>query len=264
MERVVNSEIKLKRIKMIRTSVTTHVGNVRKNNEDNYFSTENSYGHQIVCVADGMGGHNAGEVASKITCDTIKDDFLNISSPDISYTDFLQASIQKANALIYQKSLMNSEYANMGTTASILIIAKGVAYIGHVGDSRIYNINSKGIVQLTKDHTLVQMMLDAGNITAEQASSSKVRNVVTQAIGTSAKLTIDLMEVKLPKRYCFILCSDGLTESLTDDQIFEIVSKYEDQEAEEITTQLVNYALDLGGSDNVTVGLVQKGNINGN
>ncbi len=246
---------------MLKHKGITDVGTVRSNNEDSYLICENRLKDNLFLIADGMGGHNAGEVASAMATRTIREAFLEINS-EVDYNAFLRDSIQMANEKVYKSSLIDSQYNNMGTTLSVLILSKDRIYIGHVGDSRIYYMTENTIQQLTTDHTLVQAMIDSGSITKEEAKTNNYRNVLTQAIGTSRKVTISLIESKIPmrKEIKFLLCSDGLTEGVSDEVIHSVLN--ESGELDERLQKLMKLALNSGSKDNITFIGVEKGGVN--
>ncbi len=246
---------------MLKHKGITDVGTVRSNNEDSYLICENRLKDNLFLIADGMGGHNAGEVASAMATRTIREAFSEINS-EVDYNSFLRDAIQMANEKVYKSSLIDSQYNNMGTTLSVLILSKDRIYIGHVGDSRIYYMTENTIQQLTTDHTLVQAMIDSGSITKEEAKTNNYRNVLTQAIGTSRKVTISLIESKIPmrKEIKFLLCSDGLTEGVSDDVIHSVMN--ESGELDDRLKKLMKLALNSGSKDNITFIGVEKGGVN--
>ncbi len=235
---------------MINIIAKSDVGRTRKQNEDNVLVLKNKLNHTIIVVADGMGGHNAGEIASEISCQVISEEFQKIDKP-VDYKKFIEETLLKANKDIYRKSILYTEYAKMGTTTSLLIYDGKRAYIGHIGDSRIYYINSQKIMQITKDHTLVEAMIDSGSLSREAASSSRYKNVLLQALGTSKKLTIDIKELKVPKEFKFLICSDGLTGEVTDEEIWKIMNEENDLESK--VEKLIDLASEKDGSDNISV-----------
>lgn len=245
---------------MLKHKGITDVGTVRGNNEDTYLICENRLKDNLFLIADGMGGHNAGEVASAMAARTVRELFLDIKA-EVDYNEFLRDAIQLANDKVYKASLIDSQYNNMGTTLSVLIISRDRIYIGHVGDSRIYYMTKNTIQQLTTDHTLVQAMIDSGSITKEEAKTNNYRNVLTQAIGTSRKVTISLIESKIPmrKEIKFLLCSDGLTEGVEDDIIHETMTS--SNPLEEKLDKLMDIALKSGSKDNITFIGVEKGGV---
>lgn len=246
---------------MLKHKGITHVGTVRGNNEDTYLICENKLKDNLFLIADGMGGHNAGEVASALAAKTVRELFLDLTT-EVDYNEFLRDAIQLTNDKVYKSSLMYSQYHNMGTTLSVLIISKDRIYIGHVGDSRIYYMTNNTIQQLTTDHTLVQTMIDSGQITKEEAKTNNYRNVLTQAIGTSRKVTISLIESKIPmrKEIKFLLCSDGLTEGVSDQVIHEVMC--ESGDLSDRLERLMQLALDSESKDNITFIGIEKGGVN--
>lgn len=246
---------------MLKHKGITNVGTVRGNNEDAYLICENRLKDNLFLIADGMGGHNAGEIASAMATRAVKELFLDITH-EVDYNEFLRDAIQLANDKVYKSSLIDSQYNNMGTTLSVLIISKDRIYIGHVGDSRIYYMTDNTIQQLTTDHTLVQTMIDSGTITKEEAKTNNYRNVLTQAIGTSRKVTISLIESKIPmrKEIKFLLCSDGLTEGVSDEEIHNIMIKKADLVVK--LEELMAVALNSESKDNITFIGVEKGGVN--
>lgn len=245
---------------MLKHKGITDVGTVRGNNEDTYLICENRLKDNLFLIADGMGGHNAGEVASAMAARTVRELFLDIKA-EVDYNDFLRDAIQLANDKVYKASLIDSQYNNMGTTLSVLIISRDRIFIGHVGDSRIYYMTQNTIQQLTTDHTLVQAMIDSGSITKEEAKTNNYRNVLTQAIGTSRKVTISLIESKIPmrKEIKFLLCSDGLTEGVEDEIIHKTMTS--SSPLEDKLDKLMNIALNSGSKDNITFIGVEKGGV---
>ncbi len=235
---------------MINYASKSDVGCVRKQNEDSIRVEKNNLGHILLMVADGMGGHNAGEVASDISCGEIGNRFSKLVG-EPNYKKFIEEALLAANTEIYRKSLLNTEYAKMGTTTSLLIFDGKRVYIGHIGDSRIYYISANKIQQITKDHTLVEAMISSGNLSKEQARSSRYKNVLLQALGTSKKLTIDIKEIRVPKKFQFLICSDGLTGEVTDEEIKEIANKETDIQTR--VDNLVALANNKDGSDNVSI-----------
>ncbi len=241
----------------MRVVFKTHVGNIRKANEDSYLIQENERGDKLFVVADGMGGHNAGEVASSMAVKTLNEEFLKADYENPK--EFLKAAILKANTLIYSNSLTNEEYSKMGTTLSALVIVDDIVYIGHVGDSRIYYFNK--IIdgeyrQLTKDHTMVQMLYEQGHIKKEDLATHAYRNILAQSLGTSKVLKADISELRIPRRGEFLICSDGLNDELSDERIKEIIQ--EKISLENKAELLLQEALNNQGKDNITFILIER------
>ncbi len=243
---------------MVNCEFQTSTGPIRKQNEDNYLIEKNTQGHRLLVVADGMGGHNGGEVASYMACEIIQKEFLAITA-NVDYKIFIKEAINKANNKIYKSSLLDVRYSKMGTTISLLIWDGEKIYTGHVGDSRIYFINHEQILQITKDHTLVQAMVESGTMDADEVQGSKLKNVLIQALGTSKYITIEIKEIKLPHFFNIVLCSDGLTGMVSNEVIKEIIN--EEIELKSRLEKLVAIANKIDGSDNVTVVSIENRSI---
>lgn len=234
----------------------TDVGRKRAANEDNMYNTITQNG-LVSVVCDGMGGHVGGATASKIAVSTIIENLNNVYYDDPRIA--IGESIDKANRAIIQKTIEQPELAGMGSTCVLLLVRSGKVYIGHVGDSRIYLVRSKRIVQLTKDHSYVQMLVDCGEITKEQAEHHPRKNEITNALGipnmSPATVADDAF---IPEAGdCFVLCSDGLSGMVSDDTICKIISRQSEMNAQERVDRLVALANENGGVDNITIQLVE-------
>lgn len=234
----------------------TDVGRKRAANEDNMYNTITQNG-LVSVVCDGMGGHVGGATASKIAVSTIIENLNNVYYDDPRIA--IGESIDKANRAIIQKTIDQPELAGMGSTCVLLLVRSGKVYIGHVGDSRIYLVRSKRIVQLTKDHSYVQMLVDCGEITKEQAEHHPRKNEITNALGipNMSPATVADDAIIPEAGDCFILCSDGLSGMISDDTICKIISRQSEMNAQERVDKLVALANDNGGVDNITVQLVE-------
>ncbi len=234
----------------------TDVGKKRAANEDNMGNAITING-LVSVVCDGMGGHVGGATASKIAVNTILDN-LNTNyydDPRIAIGE----SIDIANKAILSEANAHPELSGMGSTCVLLIVRNGKVYIGHVGDSRIYLIRSKKIVQLTKDHSYVQMLVDRGEITREQAERHPRKNEITNALGipnmTPATVADDAI---IPEAGdCFLLCSDGLSGMVSNDVISKVVSRQSEMNAQDRVNRLVALANENGGVDNITAQMVE-------
>jgi len=203
----------------------------------------------LMVVADGMGGYQAGEVASRIAVETVtRAYYASDSEPQAALT----SAFHDANREIHRFSLVRRELKGMGTTCTALAIQGGVAYSAHVGDSRLYIVRSNSIYQLTEDHSVVTELIKHGSLTREAARRHVDRNIILRALGSGATVEVATWEQPLPVRVgdCFILCSDGLYDSVTDD---EIRMAAEAQGGEAACEALVAIARDRGGHDNITV-----------
>jgi protein phosphatase len=231
----------------------TDKGRIREINED-YVLTLKSNKYCLLIAADGMGGHNGGEVASKIASTTVRNFvFDNFNS----YTDkeeLLRDGILKANEDTYKKSLDDEGLKGMGTTLTCCLILENWYYVGHVGDSRAYIINDKGITKITQDHSYVQQLIDNGSITESEAVNHPNRNVITRSIGTEEHVVIDTKIGGLGANDIIMLCTDGLTGYLSSSEIFDIISL----KHEEAVEDLIKLANERGGSDNISVIIARK------
>lgn len=234
----------------------TDVGRKRAANEDNMYNTITQNG-LVSVVCDGMGGHVGGATASKIAVSTIIDNLNNVYYDDPRIA--IGESIDRANRAIIQKTTEQPELSGMGSTCVLLLVRGGKVYIGHVGDSRIYLVRSKRIVQLTKDHSYVQMLVDCGEITKEQAEHHPRKNEITNALGipNMSPATVADDAIIPESGDCFVLCSDGLSGMISDDTICKIISRQSEMNAQERVDKLVALANDNGGVDNITVQLVE-------
>lgn len=234
----------------------TDVGRKRAANEDNMGNAVTINGYVSV-VCDGMGGHVGGATASKVAVNAILENLRTnyYEDPRIAIGE----SIDIANRAVLSEAAAHPELTGMGSTCVLLIVRGGKVYIGHVGDSRIYLIRSKRIIQLTKDHSYVQMLVDRGEITKEQAEHHPRKNQITNALGlpnmTPATVADDAF---IPEAGdCFILCSDGLSGMVSDEVINKVVSRQSELGAQERVDRLVAIANENGGIDNITVQMVE-------
>jgi len=233
----------------------TDVGQVREHNEDSIdWDTERG----MFILADGMGGHNAGEVASALAIESIKHALYDVLTPEIidseivDYNDALYEAITYANTEIFEQALENNEYAGMGTTLVMSLIHGHKALIANVGDSRMYVNNGSTFKQLTTDHSLVQEMVDNGYLSEEEAYSAVSRNLITRALGISEDVDVDLIEHEIQPGDVFLLCSDGLSDLVLDDEISAILIDNVGS-LNDAATQLVAAANARGGKDNISV-----------
>ena len=223
----------------------TDVGRVRPINEDSYYAPAED--ERFCAVADGMGGHNAGEVASALAVKVFSQNMRDVENIT---PQALHAAVERANDAVYEAALEHVEMSGMGTTFSALAAQDGVVYLAHVGDSRIYLVRRGAIMQLTTDHTLVEEMVQKGMITPREARIHPRRNLITRALGTEARVEIDLLQVSAMPGDAFFLCSDGMTNFVEERQILEIASG--DGEWPDKLRRLLGIALENGGTDNIT------------
>lgn len=233
----------------------TDVGMHRKNNEDSFCVGESKCGIFAV-VADGMGGHLAGEVASAMAVEVLSEAFENLEyNSEEEFFGRIRAAFEDVNRKIYKYAENNSKVLGMGTTAVCAFICGDKLFVANVGDSRAYIIDKDSIRQLSKDHSYVQQLVDLGVITKEEAKNHPRRNYITRAIGTEEEIEVDIFESEY-KGETVLLCSDGLCGLVSDDVILEIVKNEEDME--EIVNKLVEAANKEGGTDNITVALLKN------
>ncbi|NLW12805.1 MAG: Stp1/IreP family PP2C-type Ser/Thr phosphatase [Clostridiaceae bacterium] len=240
----------------LKYSGASHVGHVRANNEDSYFLPDDTGSGYFYCaLADGMGGHNRGELASSVAIsyvhEKLKSSFGEGNEQQKSTEDLLIETVQKANVKVYLGSLENEDSQGMGTTLTIVVLDSDTIWVAHVGDCRAYLYRDQSLKQLTIDQTVVQEMLDAGSLTPEEINDHPRRNVLTQALGIPEFLQPQIISVPRQKHDKIMLCSDGLYGQVSDDEIKNIIKKV--KEPSEACTQLIQLALDNGGEDNVTV-----------
>ena len=227
----------------------TDIGCVRTTNEDSYLCIE----PHLYAVADGMGGHAAGEIASRIIIDTIKNR-LEFVNPDDCTEERLRSVVLEANQAILHASQENPTYNGMGSTISLFYVHYGYATWAQVGDSRIYLLRNGQIYQLTSDHSLVNELLQKQKITEEEAANFPHKNILTRAVGISCNLLVDTGFCDILEHDKFLICSDGLTNMVTDELIRDIC--YENTN-ENKANKLVKKALENGGKDNITCIVVE-------
>lgn len=243
---------------MIKAYAKSDKGNVRETNED-YFYISNSLDQvQLYLLADGMGGYNGGEIASQLAVQTaknyIENNFKDIEKDRDSIIQLLGSSMEYANMVVYEKAKENPELQGMGTTLEICLIYNNKAYIGHVGDSRIYRVRKQFIRKLTQDHSYVQKLVKEGTITKEQAEHHPQKNMLMKALGCNAFVEPDVMVKGFLKDDILIMCSDGLSNMVEQQTIYEMSSK----NIEQATKDLVQLAKDRGGYDNITVVIIKN------
>jgi protein phosphatase len=233
----------------------TNVGMKRQNNEDNYLIND-SLGVYVVC--DGMGGHAGGEYASQIAVTTVEEVLSNIrdenadvdGATDEQITqEKIKYAVRLAGKRIYERAQADPEFRGMGTTAVILMFRRGMAYLAHVGDSRGYLIRGGEITQRTEDHSWVNEQIKAGLITPETAKHHRFRNIITRSLGFQEEVEIDTQVLRAEPGDLYLLCSDGLSNLVEDDEIREMLVEKSFQETLRL---LVEIACQRGGDDNIT------------
>lgn len=229
--------------------MVSDIGMVRNLNED-YAKYLECNDFKIYVVADGMGGHNAGEVASKMAAEGIVN-YVGENFSENTKDVVLKNAIEKVNKDIYFHSLKNDCLNGMGTTITACLITKDWIKIANVGDSSCFGITNNEIIKITKDHSLVQELVDSGSISENEAANHPKKNIITRAIGTSDKVNVDIFDIIENKYDKYVLCSDGLTNELTKEDIIKVIN--EEKDLSLACERLVNIAKYKGGRDNITV-----------
>ena len=236
----------------------TDPGCVRTQNQDTY-QIEQLDRNTLLCVlCDGMGGAKSGNIASSLAADVFVQEIRQVwktSMEQEKINQMLRSAVKLANFTVFDQAAQFEEFTGMGTTlTSVLIHGKDVTVV-NVGDSRVYKVNKEGITQLTKDHSLVQMMVERGDLTPEMARTYPGKNFITRAVGTETVAECDLFHYKVDKGDCLLLCSDGLSNMMDDQEIlFEVVHGVS---KEQCCQRLLNIAKNRGAPDNVTSVLIQ-------
>lgn len=237
----------------MRIVAKTDIGRKRKSNQDSYAAGELPGGVAWAVVCDGMGGAAGGNVASsnavKIISERITSSYRQAMSP-ISIKNMLVSAITAANVSIYDMSKANAELEGMGTTVVCTLVTGEVAYIAHAGDSRAYAVSDNKVTQLTKDHSIVQELVEMGSITKDEAKIHPRKNIITRALGVEPEIRIDYCEYDIANNDILLLCTDGLTNFVDDEEFLKII---EDNTYYEIADKLVSAANNNGGADNITV-----------
>ena len=239
---------------MIKAYAKTDVGKARDLNEDSYYITTDQFQKlQLFILADGMGGCNAGDLASSLALMSaksyIENNFENTPKDKENICKLVKSSMEYANMVVHEKSLENKNLDGMGTTLEVCLIYNNRVYIGHIGDSRVYRIRNDFIRKLTQDHSYVQKLVQEGTITKEEAEHHAKKNILMKALGCNAYVEPDVMVKGFKKGDILIICSDGLTNMVNIDDIYNIVK----DNFELATKELIDLANQNGGMDNITI-----------
>ncbi len=239
---------------MLKTFSMTDIGRKRKLNQDYVYTCETPIGNlpNLFIVADGMGGHNAGDFASKHTVEVIVRTIAD--SEETEPVRIIKQAIQNANASIRRKSEEDEALRGMGTTVVAATIMDGCLYVANVGDSRLY-IMDEEIRQITRDHSLVEEMVRIGEIDRESARTHPDKNIITRAIGAAEEIEIDFFEIELQKSDVILMCTDGLTNMLEDRDIRKIMKGQRDVAGK--AEELIKGANNNGGKDNIGVIIIE-------
>ena len=232
----------------------TDVGQKRQVNQDYVYASEEPVGNlpNLFVVADGMGGHNAGDFASSFAVQTLVRTILEDENQNP--IKVIRHAVEEANRKVLEESKSRAEMSGMGTTMVLVTIIDDYAYVANVGDSRLYLIEDQ-ILQITKDHSLVQEMVRRGLITKEEAREHPDKNIITRVLGIGPEIEVDFFDIHLKENSILLLCSDGLSNMVADEDIWRIVST--SREMKEAGMRLVSLANENGGKDNIAVVLVQ-------
>lgn len=229
----------------------TDVGRARSVNQDSVYASGKAVGKlpNLFIVADGMGGHNAGDRASGYAVEVMVDEIRK--SRERNPVKSLRLAIEMANSKVLEEARSEEKYHGMGTTIVAATVINHVLYVANVGDSRLYLIGKDGIYQITRDHSLVEEMIRLGNLTREEGRMHPDRNIITRAVGVDPSVKIDFFDLKLNRQDKILMCSDGLTNMLEDEEIRQLIQN--EATLQDAGKKLVEAANRNGGRDNITV-----------
>ena len=233
----------------------TDVGKVREVNQDCVFSSIGPVGclPNLFIVADGMGGHKAGDIASRLTVDSVVDKLSKVNSKD--YISVITDTIIKVNKEVIDKAAESQDYAGMGTTLVVATVFDNILKVANVGDSRLYVVG-EDIIQITRDHSLVEEMVINGQLDRADARVDKRKNIITRASGWESKVEAEMFSVELKPEDKILMCSDGLSNMVDDTEILEIINREPD--IEKAARMLIDAANENGGKDNISVVIVEQ------
>ena len=238
------------------------VGKARDNNQDFYIISPPDTRIKIYVVADGMGGAKGGEIASKLAAlsakSYIETHFDEYRADRNKLKTLISNAIEYANMIVYEESKKDKSLKGMGTTIDICLIYNNQVFIGHVGDSRVYRIRKEAIKKLTTDHSLVQKLIDDGEISKEEAKSHPQKNQILKAVGCDAYVEPDVQINGFIESDILLMCSDGLTNMVSDTTIYDVIRENNIINEEKIVNKLIDLANDNGGMDNTTIVLIAK------
>lgn len=242
----------------MRVYAKTDIGKARQMNQDFYYISQKNEDMCLCILADGMGGYNGGEIASSLATNSakeyIEENFDKIEHTEKEVMNLIKYAMEYANKAVLEKSKENEELEQMGTTLEICIIYNGKAYIGHIGDSRIYRIRKNIIRRITTDHSYVEKLVKDGTITREEAFYHPKKNMLMKALGCNEVIEPDIMVKEFLQNDIILMCSDGLTNMLTEEAIYNIVQ----EEPKTACEKLIKKANENGGYDNISVILIKN------
>ncbi|MFS1518326.1 Stp1/IreP family PP2C-type Ser/Thr phosphatase [Bacillus sp. SCS-151] len=235
----------------------TDKGKVRPHNEDNGGIFKNQHGDLLVIVADGMGGHRAGDVASEMTSNQLRDFWENnerINTPEEA-EKWMMEHVVKVNEALFKHAHDNPHCNGMGTTLVVALCTSNFTTVGHIGDSRCYLLNDTGFSQLTEDHSLVNELVRSGQITKEDAEHHPRKNVLLRALGTEEDIKLDIKTIILEEDDILLLCSDGLSNKISEDEFTSTLQS--DLSLSEKAHAFIDLANEHGGEDNITLSIIE-------
>ena len=244
---------------MVQAFATSDVGREREINEDYFYISFPDDQVQLFILADGMGGYQGGEIASKLAVSAAKSyimsNYENTNKEEKEgLADLVRNALQYANMIVYEKAQAMPELSNMGTTMDICIIYQNKAFIAHVGDSRVYRLRKEFFRKITKDHSYVQKLVDEGKITKEESEVHPKKNMLMKAVGCNAYVEPDVLIKGFLKGDVILMCSDGLTNMVSEEEICKIIM----ENPTDATKLLVQKANDNGGRDNITAIIIRN------
>ncbi|MFA5696179.1 MAG: Stp1/IreP family PP2C-type Ser/Thr phosphatase [Bacilli bacterium] len=242
----------------MQTYYLTDAGKVREHNEDSVIIVKNNNKEYLLAVADGMGGHQDGETASSITIEYLRNAFLEYESigDKANAVNFMRENVKKINEMIFDYANNHEESKGMGTTLVISILTDDYLVFGNIGDSSGYVLKDDKLFKVTKDHTLVNLLLNTGELTEEEAKKHPKKNVLMRALGANDPIEIDIFDVETEIQ-AIMLCSDGLTNMLDEEQITKVLTTKE-LTIEEKILRLIKKSNNRGGSDNISIAYLLK------
>ena len=235
----------------------TDPGNIRQQNQDTYEIVSFGHDRALMIVCDGMGGAKSGNIASSMAAETFVAEVRRcqkLATGTERVISILKGALELANQAVYEHSGLSDDYSGMGTTLVAAFLLRNTAVVINVGDSRAYHFSQQGVRQLSCDHSVVELMVQRGELTREQAKNYPGKNLITRAVGTEAQVNADLFSLQLERNDCLLLCSDGLSNQMADQEIlFEVVHGAHKNDC---CQRLLQIAKDRGAPDNVTSVLI--------
>ncbi|MDF2936529.1 MAG: Stp1/IreP family PP2C-type Ser/Thr phosphatase [Paenibacillaceae bacterium] len=242
----------------MRTAERTDVGRIRSVNEDRAVILPEKCGMVIAIVADGMGGHQAGDIASQLAIEKIREELSGLPEDATleARKGAIRLAVEAANGEVYRQASQREQLRGMGTTVVVSLATAEQLVVGHIGDSRAYLAAGSQLVQLTEDHSLVNELLKSGQITREEAEHHPRRNVLLRALGTDNEVQVDVVEHSWAEGDILLMCSDGLSNMVDEEECLAVLQS--EHSLENKVDELVERALTAGGDDNVTVVLIEN------